>query len=1121
MSLPHTNPVVFCAPTLQSARIASWNHVQQHAKGSLLDPPLVLASPHSFEAWRAISSENTRNALALPRLVAPDLFFARAHGANARQGWLGGVPRLWALAQTLRKIENRLVHLDFDADEPDALRAIASLVAQMRRQNLSALPVGDDPFGRELDGWRAAYDAHLFEVRAFDFEAAPALFARGVGANRAFAFPDVLLVDDLFDISPALELGLGALIKRAPLVCATLALPGGWNDEVARRAREFWTAQGARFEWVETATSSRQLAARALLGEDVPAPEPLADVLLWQAHTPYDEWNRIAAHIRAQLDEGAHAREFCLVLPDAHTQAPLVRASFEAHGVPLDRRERDSSQSPLTARLLRLLVPPPNWNVDALHDLFGDGALLLEWTDESCEKRRFDAGRLRRAHRSIRGENDEAAWRDPVALSLEWESRIARLRDASSGRGDDARASHLADSLDGGDLEGVARLKILLAPLGEALSAPQWARASCEVFSTLCGPLEGDDDIARRARQTLKQLRDAVETVAARAGEDGERTSSRWTSWLRLELSSPAEEEEDEREGVRVLRATDAREAGSRGEREIFVAGLTERAWPTRAPQMPWPASTAKGLQTMREGEPAPLARALHGLARLLATGARLSLSHPSWVNGSEVEASPLVEDLRALFPGARWNELARVETYARPSSRAQWLRRIGARGFDWKRSLDQPEQIHGGADASFQSTVDAASAPQSNFSCGAEAAATDSVDIETLLRFRALDSMRRGRADIHSIGRYDGVLGERGRELLEPLLARDEGRLELSASGAESYARCGLRWFFERVLELGDEEGAEDDLSRAESGDLVHRILHVFRREWSEPLSMESFERARAALENHTKRECERLGLPPVLRRAEARRLLGTAKRDGALVRLLRAECHEADACQTASGTFSEAFHPLVHLQGEAEGQWQLSGPGNGLEQAFRLPMENVVVRGRIDRIDSSPEGAQLLVLDYKTGSASSLPNLHKGSDRLHFQLAVYVLAARHLTQEWPTPPQIATAYLSPRKGFAGVLAPADLLAPSRQKTAMTGAVQGQWLADARLQIERIANLIESGTFNLSLRSTKVARCEWCAQSSLCGQKSSVQVARAAAHEESNVVFFPGAVEWEAPQKT
>ncbi len=1070
-----TLPTVFCAPTLLEARRAAWQWLSQSGASSLLDPPLVLGSARGFAAWRALASEGAASALALPRLVEPETYFARFHGANVRQPALRGAARLWALADVLRGLEPRFQHLDFDADDTDSLRAMAALLGRMRRQCETRLPVGDDPFGAELDEWRAAYDAHLAETGAFDTEAAPALFARNPEANRAFAFPKALLVDDLPDVSPALALGLGTLLDRAGAACATLALPNGFEDDVANRARAFWEGRSARFEWVDAPSSPRLSVARALLG-DAQTPDALPDgVFLTEAHTPHDEWERIAAHVRARLDEGALPHEFCLVVPDYAAQMPLARAAFRAHGVPLPPEFPDPAASPLVQKLLRVLAARGAWSVDELHDLFGDGTLQLRWAEEDGSEKRLDAGRLRRAHRSNRGEGDEAAWCDPQAWAQIWEAELRRIHDAG-GMANEARAGWLAASLDGGDLAGVARFKALLAPFTEPLGAARWAEAAIALLEGLECARKGEADALTGALQTeetapLKQaalttLRAGIAGVVARAGEEDVRAAGRWVAWLRVELTSvrPEEDASIPTACVRVLRVGEVGEAGKKGETEVFVPGLTERAWPARAPKSRWPAATAKALEALRAGESAPLAGALHGLARLLAGGARLHLSFPAWQNGVEVSPSPLIEDLRALFPNAAWPELALPE---RPTSRALWLRQLARSG----------------------------------------AAPTDPA-------LRALESMRRERTDAAGFGRTNGVLGERGRPLLAPLLPRDDGHLELSASGAESYARCGLRFFFERVLGLGDEERAEDDLTRAEAGDLVHKVLHHFRREWSEPLDGSTFERARAALESHVRRECARLGLPPILRRAEARRLLGTPARDGALTRILRAECREADALAAGEATtFSGAFVPLVHLQGA--GGFALSVVGNGLEQAFRLPLAGVTLRGRIDRLDASPDGLALRVLDYKTGSAAALPAFHKGSDRLHFQLAIYIEAARHLAGAWQPAPDVGAAYLSPRKGFAGVAASPAFVGAKAARTALAPAVQAQWLADTRAQLERIAALIEAGTFNLSVRAPKVARCDYCAHAAMCGQNPAIQTARAAAHEDSQVVYYPAPVVW------
>lgn len=1059
----------------------------------------------------------------MPRLVSPDWYFARAHSGNARQRAWGGLNRLWTLAKVLRGLENKLEHLDFDADDTDALREMAGLIALLHRQN-QTLPIEGDAYGRELELWRAAYADELERLNAFDTEAAPALFPVAAQANRAFEWPQTLVADDLGQPSPALEIGLSSLIERAHIVAATLVVPGA-DDEISGRARAFWTRHGARFLEAHPPLSPRLSTARALLEPTAaPPPTPPSDVSLWTAHTASDEAARLAGHIRREVESGAHAGEFCLVVPDKGAQEPTLRAAFAAAGVPLDWPSEEVANSPLIERIMRLLVPRSSRSVDELHDLFGDGSLRLEWESAIPEKSsRLDAGRLRRAHRSIRGEDPDSAWRDPAALARDWEARIARLRAVGAGRGDDAKAELLARSLDGGDLDGICRLKELLAPFSNSLSAREWANAVREVVDALTAhweestpqfsgegeaiwssarpeesfarpenssPLEAHESHEVAARAALSAFRAALGAVAGRAGDDeSARPAGAWTAWLRLELfqgEAKGEESHGETQiaGVRVLGLGDESEAPRENSRGVFVVGLTENAWPRPRPNSSWPRATARSLETLRADEAPPLSLALHGFARLLACPVPLSLSRPSWTRGVESGASPLWEDLSALFPDATWPALSPADSGGAPATRADWLRQLaraqnGAQGEET--ALDGPLQI----------------------------------------RLLALDAMRRERAAPDGLGRYDGVLGEGSHAMLQTVLPRDDGRLVVSASALELYARCPIRFFFERVLLLPDESAAEDDLSRAESGDLVHRILHGFRRDWHGVLNSASFEDAREFLARITRRECDALGLPPILRRAEAHRLIGSPERAGVLLRLLRAECREADAHPDTpeNALWNRALHPLVHLAGgriEADfaGDFALSHIGNGLEQGFRLPLQGALVQGRIDRMDAASDGSLLVVLDYKTGGAASLPSFVKGSDRIHFQLAVYVLAAHELTRDWNPSPRVAGVFLSPRAGFSGWTAPPEVLGQNA-KSSMSEGVLAQWLGDSRAQIERIAALIEAGTFNLSLRTAPVARCENCASRALCGQNPARQAARAEVFLESDEVFLPERIEW------
>jgi len=62
-------------------------------------------------------------------------------------------------------------------------------------------------------------------------------------------------------------------------------------------------------------------------------------------------------------------------------------------------------------------------------------------------------------------------------------------------------------------------------------------------------------------------------------------------------------------------------------------------------------------------------------------------------------------------------------------------------------------------------------------------------------------------------------------------------------------------------------------------------------------------------------------------------------------------------------------------------------------LEQGFTLKFGEVVIKGRIDRIDEVPGG--VAIIDYKTGSPKTLKTLEKGDKE---QLLLYQIAARDI---------------------------------------------------------------------------------------------------------------------------
>jgi len=77
---------------------------------------------------------------------------------------------------------------------------------------------------------------------------------------------------------------------------------------------------------------------------------------------------------------------------------------------------------------------------------------------------------------------------------------------------------------------------------------------------------------------------------------------------------------------------------------------------------------------------------------------------------------------------------------------------------------------------------------------------------------------------------------------------------------------------------------------------------------------------------------------------------------------------------------------------------------PPSDVERAFRIRLEDVVVTGRMDRVDEGPEGT--VIADYKTSELESEDEMGEKAEenaRQSLQLSVYALAHREMTGRAP----------------------------------------------------------------------------------------------------------------------
>jgi RecB family exonuclease len=238
------------------------------------------------------------------------------------------------------------------------------------------------------------------------------------------------------------------------------------------------------------------------------------------------------------------------------------------------------------------------------------------------------------------------------------------------------------------------------------------------------------------------------------------------------------------------------------------------------------------------------------------------------------------------------------------------------------------------------------------------------------------------------ALGRFDGYVGD----LADAAAGLD--RLQ-SATSLQRYATCPRQYFLSEVLGLREVERPEatEVINGLDRGTLVHEILEAFvrgarpRTSPDEPWSPE--ERARLleiAREQFAEATARGITGRPLLWEVEQRRI----------TRVL-ADALDADEAMRARLRVVPDPQLLELSFGEEQAEGAAAPVEIDLGDGGRIAF-----RGRIDRVDRSPDGTELVVLDYKTGRDDG----YKGFDKdpvdagTRLQLPIYALAAQRVDE-------------------------------------------------------------------------------------------------------------------------
>lgn len=239
----------------------------------------------------------------------------------------------------------------------------------------------------------------------------------------------------------------------------------------------------------------------------------------------------------------------------------------------------------------------------------------------------------------------------------------------------------------------------------------------------------------------------------------------------------------------------------------------------------------------------------------------------------------------------------------------------------------------------------------------------------------------------------YDGILSDNA-EIRSILATRYGPDHVYSPTNLEVYANCPFAYLLNRVIGLEALPEVEPNLSASDRGTVIHDILSTFYRQWlaaGKPrVSISSLADATELILRIAKEDLERYSFSSPIWDATRVQMLGNATvGPGYLERFLENESREAES-PLAPSHFEFSFG-----MAKEEADDPASSPAP-VELASSDGLQRLRIRGRIDRIDLTPEG-NFIIYDYKSGvQHPKAKDIEAGSA---LQLPLYLLAYEQIT--------------------------------------------------------------------------------------------------------------------------
>ncbi len=362
--------------------------------------------------------------------------------------------------------------------------------------------------------------------------------------------------------------------------------------------------------------------------------------------------------------------------------------------------------------------------------------------------------------------------------------------------------------------------------------------------------------------------------------------------------------------------------------------------------------------------------------------------------------------------------------------------------------------------------------------------------DLENIIRLDS-DRMIGSSADYPA---YFGLLGNSNSELITNTLAGFKTR-SYSISQLETYAKCPFKFFIERVLSLKTVEEPTEEIESMAIGTLLHKIVDLFYKELKKrkidlrDCTDDVFGMATGLIFQIAEDEIHLLKLDPDINFFELEKIIGIEgnRENSILYDFLLYERNPDNSAGFDPAYFEVSFGKFRH------------GNDNQIKP-FDLKIDNISIRGKIDRIDIHRNENLFRVIDYKLSKNS--PPVKEIIEGISLQLPLYLYAAEEmLKNEFPKhnfQPGIAGLYSFNRSafGFRGLLPARSNLAKMiiENKESLISDNR-KFISDCLGFIRNYVTLITAGRFNVSqLPNREDLVCKFCDFSKICRKIDSLK---------------------------